>query len=354
MKVYVLPADEHGCGHYRLIWPANVLAQQGMDVVIMPPHQTSGLEVQVAETMDGKRILKSVRIPEDADVLVLQRPAHPLQPQLIDLVRANGIAVVVDMDDDMSSIHPDNAAWHLYRPQSGSGLSWKHAAESCKRATLVTTSTAELQKVYARHGRGVVIDNFVPKAYLDFPKPETGAFGWAGTMKSHPNDPQVAASGVRKLVEEGHDFRIVGDGKGVKSALRLPQDPQATGSVKLIEWAKTIAATMDVGLVPLAATSFNTSKSRLKGIESSAVGVPWVASPRAEYRRLAKESQAGLLADSPKDWYQQTKRLLTDHTLRKELVEAGKEYMVTQTYEAKAHLWADAWTRAFMIQKGVL
>lgn len=354
MRVYVLPADEHGCGYYRLIFPANVLQQQGFDVQIMLPSQGSGFEAAFMEFEDGRQILKSVKIPQDADVIVLQRPAHPFQPDLIDMLRANGIAVVVDMDDDMSSIHPNNAAFHMYRPRSGSPLSWKWAAESCKRATLVTTSTAELQKVYAKHGRGAVLDNYVPGEYLTYPKEPTGRFGWAGTMKSHPNDPQVMGTAVQKLQAEGYQFQIVGDGKGVGAALRLPSDPPATGSVPIREWARMIGDSMDVALVPLDSTGFNRSKSRLKGIESSARGVPWVASPRAEYRRLAKESGAGLLADSPKDWYSQVKRLMDDESLRADLAAAGRAYMADQTYEQQAYRWADAWTRAFMIQKGVL
>lgn len=321
---------------------------------IIPPRTGSGFLATTTGTEDGGETLSSVQVPADCDVLVIQRPAHPLQPQMVDLMRANGIAVVVDMDDDMSSIHPGNAAFHVYRPRSGSPFSWKWAAESCKRATLVTTSTRELQKVYAKHGRGQVIDNYVPGAYLDFPSPETGRFGWAGTLKSHPNDPEVAAFAVQKLTAAGYEFVVVGDGQGVKGAMRLAREPLATGTVELIRWAATIAENMDVGLVPLARTAFNTAKSRLKGIESMAVGVPWVASPRAEYRRLEKESRGGLLADTPKEWFSQVKRLMDDHVLRKELVQAGREYMINQTYEKNSWRWLEAWERAYMIQKGVL
>lgn len=354
MKVYVLPADAHGCGHYRLIWPADVLRKRGHDIKIIPPKSGQGFLAKTVNEPDGSQLLTSVTVPGDCDVLVLQRPAHPLQPQMIDLMRSNGIAVVVDMDDDMSCIHPDNVAFQMYRPRSDSPFSWKWAAESCKRATLVTTSTSALQKTYAPHGRGQVLDNYVPQAYLDFPSPATGRFGWAGTLKSHPNDPQVAAIGVQKLLAAGYEFMVVGDGYGVKGAMRLAREPSATGTVDLIRWAATIGESMDVALVPLAPTAFNTAKSRLKGIESMAVGVPWVASPRAEYRRLQKESQGGVLADSPKEWFSQVKRLLDDDVWRKELVQAGREYMANQTYEANAWRWAETWERAFMIQKGVL
>ena len=347
MKVYVIPADAHGCGHYRLIWPANVLQKQGHDIAVIPPKKGQGFIAKTTMGPNGQEILTSVQMPGDMDVVVIQRPCHPLQPQLIDILRQNGVAVIVDMDDDMSNIHRENAAFHIYNPRSNSPFSWKFALESCKRATLVTTSTPELLRIYARHGRGMVLNNYVPKAYLDFDKDETGCFGWAGNTKSHPDDLQVTGKAVGQLMQEGHEFRVVGGDSKVRHALRLPEDPVMTGATGVADWTRTIADTFDVGMVPLAATAFNASKSRLKGIEMMAVGIPWVASPRAEYRTLHRESGCGLLAESSKDWYSQLKLLLTDHVLRGEQAAKGKAYMEDQTYEANAWRWLEAWTRAY-------
>lgn len=336
--------------HYRLIWPASALQQQGFDVTIIPPNPGNGFMATTQQNAQGQEVITGLQIPEDADVLVLQRPAHPLQPQMVELLRQNKIAVVVDMDDDMSTIHPENAAFHMYRHQSATPFSWKWAAESCKRATLVTTSTTALAKTYAGHGRGAVIDNFVPGACTRFEKLPTGTFGWAGTTKSHPNDLQVTGRAVQQVIDDGHMFAVVGDGKDVKRALRLDEDPAFTGTVGLHEWVQRIGDTMDVGMIPLAPTSFNSAKSRLKGIECMAAGVAWVASPRAEYRRLHKESGCGLLAETPKDWVRHLKKLLTDEIFFKEQVEAGREYMRDQTYEAQCHRWADAWTKAYEME----
>lgn len=351
MKVYVMPADAYGCGHYRLIWSANVLQKQGHDVVIMPPKQDSGFMAKIHENPDRSQTLTGISVPEDADVIVIQRPSHPLQPQMIRMLRQNKIALVVDMDDDMSSIHPDNIAFHHYRPSSSTPFSWKHAMESCKEATMVTTSTSTLQRIYAKHGRGMVLDNYVPEAYLEFPTEDKGAFGWAGTTKSHPNDLQTTGRTVQTLIDEGFRFQVVGGKSKVQECLRLTEPPSCTGSIELREYVATIGLEISVGMVPLAPTSFNTSKSRLKGIEYMAVGVPWVASPREEYRKLHRESGCGFLADRPKDWYTQLKQLLVDEVLRKEQAEAGRAYMKTQTYQANAWRWMEAWTKALEIER---
>lgn len=352
MKVYVLPADSYGCGHYRLAWPADVLGKAGHDVIIVPPVKGGGFLAKFTEDDNGKKVLTGLQVPGDADVIVLQRPAHEYQPQMIDMIRDNGIAVVIDMDDDMSAIDRDNVAHAMYSPRSNTPYSWKYASESCKRATFVTTSTRALQKVYAPHGRGAVLDNYVPQACLLDSHTDTGRFGWAGTTMSHPNDLQVTGRTVGRLLDEGQQFRVVGGPSKVQQALKLTQGVDYTGSVDLIDWIKTIGASYDVGMVPLALSTFNTAKSRLKGIEHMAAGVPWVASPREEYRRLHRESGCGLLADTPKDWYTQLIRLLGDEVLRKEQTEMGMEYMKDQTYQAQAWRWLEAWERALKVQRG--
>lgn len=352
MIVYVFPADSYGCGHYRLVWPADVLRREGHDIRIMPPKKDSGFLARYREHPDGRKELIDIKVPDDADVVVLQRPAHEHQPVMVEMLRSKGVAVVIDMDDDMSSIDPSNIAYGIYSPRSDTPYSWRNAAESCKRATMVTTSTRALQKIYAPHGRGVVLDNYVPAKVLKYPlHGSTGAFGWAGTTASHPNDLQVTGRTVEHLREAGFWFRVVGGPSKVQEALKLSRPPDCTGPVDLIDWVRVIGETYDVGMIPLANSQFNRAKSRLKGIEHMAVGVPWVASPREEYRRLHRESSCGLLAETPKDWYTQLTRLLKDDVLRKEQGEMGREYMQDQTYQAQAWRWLEAWTEALKVQR---
>lgn len=352
MKVYALPADAFGCGHYRVIWPADVLRSQGVDVTIIPPDGQSGFQVNVQTDHYGNETLTGARVPEDADVIVLQRPAHPLQPQLIRMMRQNGIAVVVDMDDDMSSIHPNNVAFNMYRTTSSTKLSWRNAAESCKAATLVTVSTPALRRIYGLHGRCMVLDNYVPERCLEYKKLETGRFGWAGTTASHPNDLQMTGRAIQDLIDAGYPFQVIGGKSKVQAVAKLRQPPAYTGGVGLDRWVRTIAESCDVGMVPLAPTAFNASKSRLKGIEYLAAGVPFVYSPREEYRRLNRESGCGLVAETPKQWFAQVKRLMDDHVLRQEQVDMGRTFMADQTYQAQSWRWAEAWTRAYEIERG--
>jgi hypothetical protein len=147
-------------------------------------------------------------------------------------------------------------------------------------------------------------------------------------------------------VDEGYALNVVGGDKRTATAMRLRDNPPMTSGVPIFKWAETIRDFVGVGIVPLANTKFNRGKSWLKGIEYMSVGVPWVASPRAEYRRLHAESGCGLLADTPKQWYTMVKKLLDDETFHQAQVEAGRTFMRDLTYEAQAWRWAEAWQTA--------
>lgn len=324
----------------------------GVDVTILPPKKDSGFLAHVTKNDKGEDELVSVQIPADADVVVLQRPAHPLQPQMVAMMRVNGIAVVVDVDDDMGSIHRNNVAYATYHPRSNSPFSWRNTLAACQEATLVTSTTPQLQKIYAKHGRGAVLDNYVPAACLRYETKETGAFGWPGTTQSHPDDLQVTGRTVQRLIDEGEHFKVVGPPSKVKQALKLKQEPDCTGTVEMIDWIRTIGEQLDVVMAPLAPSAFNAAKSRLKNLEAMSAGKPWVASPRTEYVKVHKQSGCGFLAETPKDWYNHLKRLLGDESLRKEQGEMGRAWMQGQTYEANGHLWAEAWEKALKIQRG--
>jgi glycosyltransferase involved in cell wall biosynthesis len=83
-----------------------------------------------------------------------------------------------------------------------------------------------------------------------------------------------------------------------------------------------------------------------------AAGVPWVASPRPEYARL-HAAGAGILADRPRTWYRELKRLRESPALREELSQAGREVAATNRLEDHAWRWHEAWEKAYELQRGV-
>lgn len=335
MKVVVYPSDNFGCGSFRMRWPGEAVAAAGHDVEVIDAQDR-----RVKVVMDGNEV-RDVLV--NADVVVLQRVTHAYMAQAVGVMRAKGITVVVDVDDDLSSIYPSNPAWAVHRP--GAGLhSWHNLALACRNASLVTVSTPALLDVYARHGRGHVLPNYLPDMYYGLPRTDSDVVGWPASFHSHPNDAEPVGGAVARLVEEGAQFVMRGDATGAGRAFGLAADPPG-GAVPIEEWPRAVAA-LGIGIAPLADTKFNRSKSHLKPLEMSACGVPWVASPRAEYRRL-HEMGAGVLADRPRTWYRELKRLRESPALRQELSEAGRAVAEHLRLSQHAWRWMDAWQRAY-------
>lgn len=343
MRTYVYPADTSGCGYYRLIWVSQYLASQGYDVEIVLPHQRGASIVGHINTRDE---IVDVTIPDDAETMVFQRISHKHMVGAVELIRRKNVAVVIDVDDDLSTIHPNNPAFDAFHPKREPyEHNWQNVERACRAATLVTVSTPQLLPAYASSGNGIVIPNYVPQRYLDIDHTDSNLLGWGGSMRSHPNDLQVMGNAIARVVSDGVPFRVVGPGDGVRIALNLQGDLDTTGTLELQSaWPEGLAQ-LGVGVAPLADTKFNAAKSHLKMLEMAALGVPCVVSPRAAYQRLNRRG-VGVVADTPKKWYQKLTGIVNNTDLRLSLSSAGRGVARTMTIENHADEWLQAWTYA--------
>jgi glycosyltransferase involved in cell wall biosynthesis len=354
VKVYVYPADTQGCGTVRLIWHANHLRRLGHDIVIVPPGRNRGINGDIDTETDR---LTSVRIPADADVIVMQRVAlQYLAVDAIPMMRGQGVAVVVDMDDDLEAIDPSNIAFSALHPNNRRDpkRNWHNARTACMNATMVTVSTPHLLDVYAPHGRGRVIRNVIPEAFTQIPHVDSDVIGWPGALFTHPKDMLPLGASIAQLVRAGAEFAVVGPGDGMREALGLDGEPFSTGPVEIQQYPFVLNDTIGIGIAPLADTRFNSSKSWLKPLEMMSLGIPWVGSPRAEYRELKAATGVGFLAEKPKDWLRMLRRLVDDTALREDVSAAGREAARAWTVEANSWRVWEAWAAALRAQRAGL
>lgn len=343
MRVAVWPADEGGCGFYRLTWPAQALAAHGADIDLRLPEHGSGIR-GVFEKADGIERLVDIDGPPDADVVIIQRPLSAWRADAVTVLQRHGVRVVVEIDDDFETIHPRNVSFRSTHPGYNREANRVHLARACRSADLVTVTTPALAHRYGRHGRVAVIPNHVPARYLDIP---AGAprmsVGWTGSIDTHPTDLQVTRGAVGRAISEARvPFRVVGTGKGVRAALALPEDPVAEGWVPLAQYPAAMSM-HGVGIVPLDDIAFNHAKSALKLMEYAAVGVPVIASPTADNVRMHAEG-VGLIAAKPKHWGTQLRALLSSPEHRADVAGRGREAMRRWTIEGNCGRWWDAWS----------
>lgn len=354
MKVGVFPADLHGCGHYRLIWPAMQLQLDGHDVEIIHPSDRANMfSAEVGD--DGNLTGDHLHYPEQYDVIVLQRITHKHLAQAIPLIRARGTAVVIDVDDDLHNISMTNPMYLALHPKKRPGHpaidhSWAWSEVAFNSATMVIATTDALVKKYGVVSRK--IPNYVPAQALEVDHEDSPVFGWGGGVHSHKEDIPALGNTVHRLVEEGHHFRVIGPDIGVREAFRLRrrEDFEVTGAVELPFWISALGL-LGVGLAPLASSTFNRAKSWLKPMEYAAAGVPSVVSPSPAYLELHEKYGIGDVARTPKEWYRLVRRLITDEAYRLERSQQGRAAVSELTIEKHAWRWMEAWEEALRIQR---
>lgn len=335
VRVHSGGAKAGGVALYRLTYPALAC---GLDVDIREGVQNAGRWI-----MPGGAVRLRPSHEVDAEVLVFQRVHNPEILALIEHFQARGHAVVVDMDDDLRAVHRLNVA-------SGEAAYARVAAKACQLADMVTVTTPALAERYGAHGRVRVLPNCVPERLLDMPRSSDGrTVGWAGSVATHPEDLQTTGGGVAQaLADTGARFQQVGPVDGVRHALSLPDEPDATGGLPIDEYYDALGM-LDVGITPLQDSKFNAAKSGLKPLEMTARGAAVVMSPRSDYQRLADQGIGLVAKDRGRSWRSQVNALLRDRDLRASIVAAGQsEIAENHTYEGQGWRWAECWEDALL------
>jgi glycosyltransferase involved in cell wall biosynthesis len=344
MQVRVQPADYGGCGMYRLRWPAAALADLGYPVTV---HDTWPEAHWRAQTGHDPRIIS---VDVDADVVVMQRPMLAELVQSIPVMQRQGVAVVVEVDDDFTALPRGHQAREGTAEFDRQGRrrthTRRHLRRACELADLVTCTTPAIAARYAPHGRAAIIPNCVPARYLTIqPEAHDGLrVGWTGSTVTHVDDLASAGDGIARALD-GAPFHVVGTGVGVADQLSLGDDQVIpTGWVEIDDYP-TAYAGLDIAVVPLVDNDFNHAKSWLKGIEAAALGVPFVASVTDPYCDLAALG-AGGLARTPDEWVTMLRLLIDSPEARAEIAWKGRQVAAGWTIEGQAWRWAEAWEQA--------
>ena len=334
----VYPNDGTGSGVYRLAWPGKAVAATGKPVNVLPRPKI---------LTDDHGDVHGINVGS-AKVVVFQRPASYQYTQVIPILQEQGIKVIIDMDDSLSTIHPRNIAFKTYDPRVNHKMNWMHAARSCEMADLVTVTTKALAEEYGSHGRVRIIPNHVPESYLKIPRLENEIpiITWAGWTGTHIDDLFVTRGMINQVLSETNSkFAAFGDEKiffdlGIRN--RPPNE--YWGFSNISEYAPKLARA-DIGLVPLQKSPFNIAKSWLKSLEYASLGIVPVVTPIGDQQNLIDLGIA-LPASTPKEWYTVCKELVLNHDMRRELSDKCRQVASEWTIEGNTSKWIEAWENA--------
>jgi len=328
LRIFSLPSHQSaertsGVDFLRVIQPMEHLAR------------TEGFDVKVWDIVTDSVDMKWNQIAKDYDIIYFNYMNNPWGFAAMGaMARHYGKKLVMDFDDNLWNILPDNTAHDLFKKGS-EGL--KTITAIANEVDYVTCTNSYLKNVIAanttkRHEKIKVLPNYID---LDFyshkaaPRNERtvniGHFGSSSHFASLTNDEFL--KGMDRLMSDYPNIRFITIGSffsdfKMKWGLRYIQD---FGDVDIYRWVKDklpgFADNIDFFVTPVVDNVYNRCKSATKFNEVSSTGRPGVWQRIRQYSDIIQDGNNGFLASSADEWYSKMKRLVDDATLRQQMGE---------------------------------
>lgn len=270
------------------------------------------------------------------------------------MARKNGCKLIVDFDDALPIIKPDNPAYDVFKKGSKGITVVAAIANECDH---ITVTNEYLKNVLIHHfgiphTKFTCIDNYIDLDLYSFRPPfkDTYNVNIVHFGSTTHFDDLVYPSFTRALERIMNEypnvtFTTVGSFFShfkMQYGQRYKQD---FGSQDIYGWIRDkypkVMADADIVIAPLIPDTYNKSKSGIKYLEYSAAKKPGVYQNVQQYQKYVKHGVNGYLAESETDWYQSLKKLIDDKVHRKEVGEAAFERIQSETIQGNIGKYVD-------------
>jgi glycosyltransferase involved in cell wall biosynthesis len=240
--------------------------------------------------------------------------------------QAKGIKVVYEIDDFIHGIH--KIEHHSFRKQYAKAVIKKFYVPCFEACDAMICSTQFLSDQYSKYNPNqyVCLVGLDTKRYnVEFPSRDAVVIGWAGgTGHHHSVGPWLEE--VSKIVGVYENAYFVSIGTRYAD----PINARYPGKGLCIPWTTVenypyALTNIDIALAPAHDSKYYQSKSDLRWLEASAVGVPTVANPLI-YHDI-KEGSTGMLASTPTEAGDAIMELVDNEPLRKSIGEQANLYV---------------------------
>jgi O-antigen biosynthesis protein len=345
-------ADYSGCGHWRMIWPEQVMNAHQKAVV----HGTTVMNVDERYYVQAK----GVRI---------QRQATPQQLEFVKWLRKvadkNNFRLIYEIDD--ICFHEDIPEYNKYKT-AFTDPKIRNSAQEMMSICDEITVTCPFMRDYYRDKTGnknvTVIPNFMPKFWLGHYEDHNR------TMESydkHKRKPRILYAGSGAHFDTEHRVKFKDDFYHVNEVIRktvdkyqwvflgahpLPiRDLVQSGKVEFHPWKRLFEygqglydLNVNMIVAPLQDNTFNRAKSDLKYIEACALGLPIACQDLCTYENAPIKFRTG------DEMIAQIETTLQDRKRYKALCRKAKQYADTRWLEDDRNI--DCYTELYQYNVG--
>lgn len=330
MNIVFVYGDFSGCGWYRCIMPAEVINNRKLANAIA----TNVITDQVMEW---------------GDIFVWQRQHND---KIFDIVsKYRHKKHVAEFDDNLLQIPTTNPAYKQVTDEVK-----KKFIKMVKLCDAVTVSTEPLKEVFSRYHQNVfVLPNSIPINYMNVPDihklnedKEEVRIGWCGSAYHH-DDLRYILHPLYEVALKYPHVKLVFMG-WLPDYLKdhLPSD-----RLEYHPWVefkdyydKLKSLNLDIALAPLDYNEFNRSKSNLKFLDYTTVGVPVIASDVYPYAATIENGFDGIIVKKNRhpEWVKGISELVENKLRRLELTLNAQEKLV-RDYDIYKNIntWVDVY-----------
>ena len=255
---------------------------------------------------------------------VAQRPFTFDHQRFIDQAHKNGLPVIVDYDDDMWNVQPDNPVYDTFmNRETKSIMDW-----SIAEADAITVSTDHLaEKIRSMNPKGEIhviqnaVDTKMTSRY-DFQRPRRKRIAWRGS-NTHVLDFNQISNEIISVANKHRDWQWYFFGWRPYSIIESIQNLKVESHAIADFMARLFHLDFMVGIVPLLDNRFNRSKSDIAFLEYTMAGTLTLASSLEEFHR-----PGCLNFDSPEEFELIMEQIIKKPASFAENLQAAREYVL--------------------------
>ncbi|WP_272474880.1 hypothetical protein [Baekduia alba] len=316
--------------NYRAVWPAEALRARG-------GHQVQMLEYDLRRKLRYDQLFS-------CDVVHVYRRADRGVIKCVDDLRARGVAITYDNDDDIR-LAPKEAETYKAIGGAKGELDFRGQTHMMRRAHILTTTSQGLASRWACECDCPieVVPNYLsPIQFVDGPRNKEGVvIGWCAAAEHAADAKRLRITEVlRRVMQRCPHVRVVTIG------IRLELDGNRYVHHRYVphhDLGRVVRA-FDIGLAPLADIPMAYTRSDVKVKEYAAAGVPWMASARGPYADLGPKQ--GGLAVGDDAWEDTLVALAASKFKRSQLRRRGEKWGKSQDIARNVERWEAVWERA--------